>query len=113
MTDKGNYRSKAKPVDNNMYYMVQFDGKRMGDPLVVYPIKSWYEFESEIQHKTLTTKEAENIINSRKKSDEGYGQWMEKVSRDGLEGKQSSIFYEFPRVLNEVKQIMRSIGMMA
>ena len=45
---------------------------------------------------TLTTEEAENIINSHKKSDEGYDQWMEKVSREGLEGKQSSIFYEFP-----------------
>ena len=38
--DKEKYRGKAKRVDNNMYYMVQFDGKRMGDPLVFYPIKS-------------------------------------------------------------------------
>lgn len=36
-----------------------------------------------------------------------------RVSRDGLEGKQSSFFYEFPQILNEVKQIMRSRGMMA
>lgn len=78
--DKGKYKGKAKPVDNNMYYMVQFDGKRMGDPLVVYPIKSWYEFESEIQHKTLTTEEAENIIKSRKRNDEGYSRWIVKES---------------------------------
>ncbi|GLJ36890.1 hypothetical protein SUGI_0745750 [Cryptomeria japonica] len=31
-----------------------------------------------------------------------------RVSRNGLEGKQSSIFYEFPRILNEIRQIMHS-----
>jgi len=33
-----------------------------------------------------------------------------RISRDGLEGEQSSVFYEFPRILNEVREIMRSRG---
>eukprot|EP01018_Ginkgo_biloba_P039196 Gb_33731 [translate_table: standard] len=32
-------------------------------------------------------------------------------SRDGLEGRQSSVFYEFPRILNVVRQKMRLKGM--
>lgn len=36
-----------------------------------------------------------------------------RVSRDGLEGKHSAVFYEFARIWNEVTQIMSSRGMMA
>lgn len=36
-----------------------------------------------------------------------------RIGMDGLEAKRSSIFYEFPRILNEVRQIMRSKRMRA
>lgn len=70
--DEGKYRGKQKLVDTNMYYMLQFGGKRIHDSLFAYPIKKWYEFESEIQYKTLTTDEAEKLMKYRKKNEEGH-----------------------------------------
>ncbi|GLJ46683.1 hypothetical protein SUGI_0984170 [Cryptomeria japonica] len=74
-----------KQSDPKGYYMVLFDGKRMNEGFVVYPIKYWYDFQKNIHYDTLTIEEAENQMNDQKRNQEGFARWLMKDKQDKVE----------------------------
>ncbi|KAG6418989.1 hypothetical protein SASPL_121197 [Salvia splendens] len=61
------------------YYLLMLQGKEF----VAIPAGSWYNFNKVAQYKQLTLEEAEEKMNNRRKTADGYQRWMMKAANNG------------------------------
>ncbi|XP_042027462.1 transcription initiation factor IIF subunit alpha-like isoform X2 [Salvia splendens] len=54
-----------------------------GKEFVAIPAGSWYNFNKVAQYKQLTLEEAEEKMNNRRKTADGYQRWMMKAANNG------------------------------
>ncbi|KAG0496955.1 hypothetical protein HPP92_001646 [Vanilla planifolia] len=72
-------------VQSASYYLLVMHGKEF----VAIPAGSWYNFNKVAQYKQLTLEEAEEKMNKRKHSANGYERWMMKAAANG-----AAVFHE-------------------
>ncbi|XP_041028355.1 transcription initiation factor IIF subunit alpha-like isoform X2 [Juglans microcarpa x Juglans regia] len=78
-TGKFQYQGQLEGAQSATYYLLMMQGKE----LVAIPAGSWYKFNKVAQYKQLTLDEAEEKMDNRKKSADGYERWMMKAANNG------------------------------
>ncbi|KAG7959535.1 hypothetical protein I3843_10G075000 [Carya illinoinensis] len=78
-TGKFQYQGQCEGAQSATYYLLMMQGKEF----VAIPAGSWYNFNKVAQYKQLTLEEAEEKMNNRKKTADGYERWMMKAANNG------------------------------
>lgn len=61
------------------FYYLAMQGK----DFVAYPTTSWYNFTKQLQYKTMSLEEAEDVMNHRRKKADIYKKWLMKGAGEG------------------------------
>ncbi|KAB1221778.1 Transcription initiation factor IIF subunit alpha [Morella rubra] len=78
-TGQFQFHGHLEGAQSATYYLLMLQGKEF----VAIPAGSWYNFNKVAQYKQLTLEEAEEKMNSRKRTADGYERWMMKAANNG------------------------------
>ncbi|GAV65203.1 TFIIF_alpha domain-containing protein [Cephalotus follicularis] len=78
-TGQSQYQGHLEGAQSATYYLLMMQGKEF----VAIPSGSWYNFNKVAQYKQLTLEEAEEKMNNRRKTADGYQRWMMKAANNG------------------------------
>lgn len=73
------YHGQPEGAQSATYYLLMLQGREF----VAIPAGSWYNFNKVAQYKQLTLEEAEEKMNNRRKTADGYQRWMMKAANNG------------------------------
>ncbi|KAL6200897.1 hypothetical protein ACLB2K_024612 [Fragaria x ananassa] len=78
-TGHSQYNGQLEGAQSAIYYLLMLQGKEFS----AIPAGSWFNFNKVAQYKQLTLEEAEEKMNNRKKTQDGYERWMMKSGTNG------------------------------
>ncbi|KAK2378535.1 transcription initiation factor IIF subunit alpha [Trifolium repens] len=78
-TGQSQFQGHLEGSQSATYYLLMKEKKEF----VAIPVGSWYNFNKVAQYKQLTLEEAEEKMNNRKKTADGYQRWMMKAANNG------------------------------
>ncbi|KAF3503954.1 hypothetical protein F2Q69_00042087 [Brassica cretica] len=81
-TGQFQYQGQLEGSQSATYYLLVMQNKEF----VAIPAGSWYNFNKVAQYKQLTLEEAEEKMDNRRKTADGYQRWMMKGDEEGPRG---------------------------
>ncbi|XP_018842213.2 transcription initiation factor IIF subunit alpha-like isoform X1 [Juglans regia] len=78
-TGQFQFQGQMEGAPSATYYLLMMQGKEFA----AIPAGSWYNFNKVAQYKQLTLEEAEEKMNNRKRTADGYERWMMKAANNG------------------------------